>query len=194
MEHRPGLIAVPDSGRRLLDYWQNPAVRAVLQILFLIGMGTLAAFAKNASPSLGIPGSSAPLWLAPLVLGRALVRRDGAGALMGVSVAVMGIPIGLNNPFMHNLYLYGLAGVALDIGSRLPKIMITTWYGAMICGILAHLVKFGYIFSASFFSATTKHFILLGVFQSLGLHIAFGVAAGLVAWAVYRGIKLARSR
>jgi hypothetical protein len=194
MENRSGLIAAPHSGKRILDYWHNPGIQAVLQILLLIGIGTLAAFAKNVSPGLGIPGSSAPLWLAPLVMGRALVRRDGAGVLMGVSVAVMGVPIGLNNPFLHNLYLYGLTGLALDIGTRLPKLVVTTWYGAIICGVLAHLVKFGYIFSASFFSITTKHFIFVGLLQSFASHIAFGAAAGLVGWAAYRGYKYVRSR
>jgi hypothetical protein len=194
MENRPGAMTAPDSGRKWLEFWHNPTVITLLQILFLIGVGTLAAFAKNASLSLGIPGSSAPLWLAPLVMGRAIVRRDGAGALMGISVAVMGIPIGLNNPFMHNLCLYGLAGVALDIGARLPKLVITTWYGAVICGVLAHMVKFGYIFGASFFSLTFKHFLLFGFLQSLALHIVFGAAAGMAGWAVYRGYKYARSR
>jgi hypothetical protein len=193
MENRSGQIAVPGLRNRLLEYWHNPAVRSILQILFLLGIGTLAAFLKSIEPSLGIPGSSAPLWLAPLVMGRAIVRRDGAGIVMGATVAVTGIHFGLNNTFLHNLYLYGLAGLALDIGSRLPRLAITTWYGAIICGVLAHLVKFGYIFGASFFSITLKHFILVGVFQALALHIVFGALAGIIGWAAYRGYKFARS-
>jgi hypothetical protein len=194
MENRSGELVAPGVGRQFLGYFQHPAVRITLQILLLLGMGLLATLGKNASLSLGIPGSSAPLWLAPLILGRALVRRDGAGTLMGVSVALMGVPIGINNGLAHNLWLYGMTGLALDIVARLPKIHITVWWGAIICGAIAHMVKFGFIFSASFFSVTTKHFILLGVLQSAALHLGFGIAAGLVGWGVYRGIKFARSR
>jgi hypothetical protein len=194
LENRNGAIAIPNTGSRLWGYWQNPAIRTTLQVLLLLGIGALASAGKALSPSLGISGSSAPLWLTPLILGRLLVRRSGAGTLMGVSVAVWGIPFGINNGFMHNLALYGYTGLALDIVAKIPKLNITTWYGAIICGGLAHMVKFGYIFSASFFSPATKRFIISGLAQSAGQHLAFGIASGIVAWGIYRGIKSLRPR
>jgi hypothetical protein len=194
MQNRNGNLALTGYRRHWPEYWHHPAVWIVLQVLFLLGMGALASFGKSLSPGLGIPGSSAPLWLAPLILGRTAVRRDGAGVLMGLSVALWGLPMGLNNGISHNLWLYGLTGFALDIAARLPKVLITTWLGALICGVIAHLVKFGFILSASVFSPTTKHFLLVGTLQSLSLHIVFGAISGLVAWGIYRVYKSARSK
>lgn len=161
-------------------------VRMLRQVLLLIGIGVVATLAKRFEPSLGIPGSSAPLWLGTLVAGRAIVRRDGAGALMGASLAVMGIPVGLNNTFLHNLSLYGITGLALDIIARLPKINIRNLPGAVLCGASAHMVKFGFITGAAYASPVTKHFLIVGLTQSAFLHLAFGAVAGIVGWGAYR--------
>lgn len=194
MENRNGTITIPNIGDRLWGYWQKPAIRTALQVLLLLSIGALASAGKSLTPSLGISGSSAPLWLTFLVLGRLLVRRNGAGAVIGVSVAVWGIPLGLHNGFTHNLALYGCTGLALDIVARIPKINITAWYGAILCGGIAHMVKFGYIFYASLFSPTTKRFIIAGLAQSAGQHLAFGIVSGIIAWIIYRGIKTLHPR
>jgi hypothetical protein len=170
-------------------YWQDTRVRTALQIVFLIGMGALSAFLKSTEPSLGISGSSAILWLGPIVLSRMLIARNGAGALVGVSVALWGIPIGINNGLMHNVILYGGAGLALDTITRIPFINIRSLFGAIFCGVFAHLVKFGVIMGYAAASPVTKHFEMLGIANSFGLHIVFGAAAGLAAWIAYRALK-----
>ncbi len=169
-----------------LSWWQSKTTKTLLQILTLLGFGALAAIGKRFEPSLGIPGSSAPLWLGAMVAGRAVVRRDGAGALMGATVAVLGIPLGINNGFMHNLGLYTTSGLALDIAARLPKMNIRNPFGAIVSGAAAHMVKFGFILAAAMAAAVTKHFLVFGVLQTAGLHLAFGALAGLVGWGVYK--------
>jgi hypothetical protein len=176
----------------LARWGQSKKVRTILLILLVIGIGVLTALVKKVQPGLGIPGSSAPLWLGTLVAGRALVRRDGAGALMGATVAVTGIPLGLNNGFMHNLGLYGLTGLALDLVARLPKISITNPFGAMLCGASAHMVKFGFITGAAYASSVTKHFLVVGLAQSAGLHLVFGAAAGLIGWGAFMLTRIRR--
>ncbi len=169
-----------------LSWWQSGKTKVLLQILLLIAFSALAAVGKRIEPSLGIPGSSAPLWLGALVAGRALVRRDGAGAAMGAGMAVLGIPLGLNNGFVHNLGLYTTSGLALDIVARLPKVNIRNPFGAIASGVAAHMVKFGFIVAAAYSASVTKHFLVFGLAQSAALHLAFGAAAGLVGWGVYR--------
>jgi hypothetical protein len=171
-------------------YLQEHRLQTALQVLFLLGMAALSAFLKSTEPSLGISGSSAILWLGPIVLSRMLVNRNGAGTLVGVSVALWGVPMGINNGLMHNLILYGGAGLALDIITRIPFINIRNPFGAIICGIFAHLVKFGVIVGYAAASPVTKRFELFGIANSFGLHVAFGAAAGLAAWIAYKAIKL----
>lgn len=179
-------------GGAVVGWGESRRVRVALQVLLLLGIAAIATVAKRLEPSLGIPGSSAPLWLGALVAGRAIVRRDGAGTLMGLSVAVMGIPVGINNTFMHNLGLYGLTGLALDLVAQLPRMKIRNPIGAIICGASAHMVKFGFIFAAAYTASITKHFLLVGVAQSAALHLGFGAVAGVAGWGVYKMTRLAR--
>ena len=171
---------------KLTRWGQSKMVQALMQVLLLIGIGTVATLAKRLQPSLGIPGSSALLWLATLVAGRAIVRRNGGGVVMGATVAVMGIPLGLNHTFMYNLGLYGLTGLALDVVALLPKINISNPFGAVLCGMTAHMVKFGFITGAALASSVTKHFLVIGLTQSAALHLAFGALAGLIGWGADR--------
>ncbi len=173
-------------------YRQDSRVQTALQVAFLIIMGALSALLKRIEPSLGISGSSAILWLGPIVLSRMLVTRKGAGTLVGVAVALWGLPIGLNNGLMHNVFLYGGAGLVLDIISGMPFISIHNPLGAILCGIFAHLAKFGVIVGYAAVSPVIKHFELWGMANAFGLHVAFGAAAGLAAWIFYQAIQMSR--
>jgi hypothetical protein len=186
---RPGLYM-----RMSSLYRQDTRVRIAVQALFLTLMGALSAFLKAQSPGIGVSGSSAVLWLGPIILARMLVKRDGAGVFTGACVALWGVPLGINNGLMHNMALFGLSGAALDVICRVPFIKITTPVGAVVCGIFAHLVKFGYIYAAALGSTSVKHFILSGILRSLGQHILFGAMAGIAAWLIYRAWKADQER
>ena len=48
------------------------------------------------------------------------------------------------------------------------------------------MVKFGFIAGVALTSVVTKHFMVIGLAQSAGLHLAFGAVAGVVGWGAYR--------
>jgi hypothetical protein len=169
----------------ILALWNDTRVRIALKILFLIGMGYLAAIGKKIHPSMGIPGSSAIYWLMPMVIGKIAVRQHGSGVLMGATIALTTIPIGLNHTSFYNFGLYGATGLALDVISALPKINIKNPLGALFCGMMAHLVKFGFILGIALSSSVTKHFLVVGILESAGLHLLFGAAAGAIGWIPY---------
>jgi hypothetical protein len=180
--------------KSLEGYWQDTRVQAALQVIFLIIMGVMAAFLKKLSPGIGVSGSSAVLWLSPMIVARLFVRRDGAGSLTGAAVALWGIPIGINNGLAHNLALYAGTGLAIDVMARLPFLNLRNPVGAIICGIVAHLVKFGFILGSALASSATKNFIISGVAKSFFLHIVFGAAAGFAAWGIYKGWHVIKNR
>ncbi len=181
--------------------WQNKRARVVLQILFLLGMGALTTLSKGISLPLGIPGHSGLLWVAVLVAGRAFVRKDGASTLMGISAALwvypmagLHLPDGLaSNGILYNIGLYGGTGLALDLLARLPKVNIRNPFGAIFCGAAAHMVKFGFIMVSAIASPLTRHFLIVGVLKSAGLHIMFGAGAGLLGWGAYKVWQLKRN-
>lgn len=171
--------------RTAASLWQEKRTRVILQVLFLIGMGAVAAMLKKVTLPLGIPGHSGVLWLGAMIAGRALINKDGAGTLMGMSIAVWGIPMGLNNGFAHNFGLYATTGLMLDVLARMKFFSVRNPVGAIFAGIGAHLAKFVFNSSGVLFSTVTKKFLIFGFFKAAGLHIIFGAAAGLLGWGAY---------
>lgn len=160
-----------------------------VQVLLVVGFSALTAVAKRVHPSMGIPSSSAPYWLSAMVLARCTMKWDGSGALVGICTAVWGIPIGLTQGFGQNLASFALAGAALDIMTRIPGVDIRRWWGAIVCALVANMAQFGVILYSTLSSAALKHFEVVGLMESILLRIGFGIAAGLIGWAVFRGAE-----
>jgi heat shock protein HtpX len=53
--------------------------------------------------------------------------------------------------------------------------------------ILRSMAQFGVVLYSSLTATVVKHFEVVGILNSLGLHVAFGIAAGIMGWAIYRG-------
>ena len=169
--------------------WHSKWTRLALQVLLLIGFSALTALAKRAHPSMGIPSSSAPFWLTAMIVARSTMKWKGAGALVGVGTALWGMPIGLEQGFGQNLLSFGLAGAALDLATMIPGINIGRWWGAMICALAANMTQFGVIVYTALSSTVIKHFQIVGMTRSTLLHIGFGIAAGLIGWAIVKGAQ-----
>ncbi len=185
MNNRHSKLITENLTNAVLSAWQDTRVRILLWVLFLIGMGALAAVAKKLHPPLGIPGYSAVLWLTVMVAGKTFVRQGGSGLLMGTTVALCTVPVGLHHTNLYNFGLYVATGLALDIVARLPKVSIRNPFGAMFCSMIAHMVKFGFILGTALTSSVSKHFMLFGVVKSGLLHLGFGIAAGFLGWGTY---------
>ena len=130
-------------GVRPVSWWRKKWVRVVAQILVLVGLGAAAAALKRVEPGLGIPGSSAPLWLPPLVFSRTVVNRQGTASVVGISMALWGIPLGLNHELSYNLGLHGGTGIAIDLIGSLPWVKVTSLFGAILSGTFGHMSNSG---------------------------------------------------
>jgi len=167
--------------------WQKKWVKIAIQAILLVVFSATTAFMKRIHPSIGIPSSSAPFWLTAMIVARCAMDWPGSGALVGVGTAVWGIPIRLEQTFGQNLGSFGIAGLVLDVMMLIPKMDIRKWWGAILCALVANLAQFGVILYSSLTATVVKHFEVVGILNSLGLHVAFGIAAGLMGWAIYRG-------
>jgi hypothetical protein len=175
----PGLQTFP-------QWWEHRGFRVAVQALLVVIFSTAAAYGKSIHPAMGIPGSSSLYWLGPMILGATVMRWKGSGVLMGVGMGFWTMPFGLQHTMGYNMMLYGSTGLLIDLIAHLPKMNIRNPFGAIITGLGAHLAKFAFIMGGAALSSVTKHFVLVGVLNSLGLHIAFGIAAGFCGWAVFR--------
>jgi hypothetical protein len=167
-------------------WWRNSRVKITIQLLLIVLFSAAAAIGKQWAPSMQIPGSSGFFWLGPLILGRMVVKRNGAGMLMGAGMAVWGLAVGLDKPMATNFALYGMTGLIIDLIAAIPLIKITNFFGAVICGFAAHMVKFGFVIASSIGFAGAKHFMIVGLAKSAALHAGIGIAASIMAWALYK--------
>jgi len=163
-------------------------------LLLIAAFSALTAVAKNAHPSMGIPGSSGVFWLTVMIMARAVVKTDITGTLTGVGVAAWGVPFGLEHTFGYNVLLYGASGLLLDAMTKIPKISLENPLWAALCGLVAHMAKFGFIVYAAMTASVTKHFLVVGILNSAGLHAAFGIAAGVIGWAIVKGGRFGMKR
>ena len=167
--------------------WQNKWVKIAIQALLLVVFSATTAFMKRIHPSIGIPSSSAPFWLTAMIVARCTMDWPGSGTLVGAGTAAWGIPIRLEQAFGQNFASFGIAGLTLDVMMLIPKMDIRKWWGAILCALVANLSQFGVILYSSLTATVVKHFEVVGILNSLGLHVAFGIAAGIMGWAIYRG-------
>ena len=157
-------------------------------------IGLIAALAKRYLDfHLGIPGHAGVGWISVLVVGRLINGRTGMATLAGVSMGLWGVPVGLGHSIGYNLLLYGLAGSLLD-SSTLVRLPLQRWWGAALAGVVVHLAKFGFVFANAWISQILRRVEIYGFLAALANHIIFGVAGGMLGWAIWRGGGALRTR
>jgi hypothetical protein len=124
-----------------------------------------------------------------MIVSRSTMRWKGAGILVGVGTALWGIPVGLEQGFGQNILSFGLAGAALDLVTMIPRVDIRRLWGALLCALVANMAQFGVIIYSTLSSTVIKHFQVVGMTRSTLLHIGFGLAAGLIGWAIVKGTQ-----
>jgi len=165
------------AGRRLL----------VADLVLAVVIGFFGALAKRYLDfSLGIPGHAGVGWIAVLITGRLVVARLGMSTVAGVSMGLWGAVLGLGHSLGYNMLLYGMAGSLLDSGTLLRVPLRRAW-GAAVAGTAVHLAKFGFVFANAWISGIVRRVEAYGLVAALGNHVLFGMAGGLLGWALWYG-------
>lgn len=125
-----------------------------------------------------------------LIYARGRAEQPLAGAVTGASAALWGGALGFKETLPYNLLLYSTVGAVADAVAFLPGLRLSTPLGGLLAGTVAHAAKYGFILVHATALGLSKRFLLVGVLESFGYHLAFGaiggLAAGLTLWAVRR--------
>jgi hypothetical protein len=158
-----------------------------VDLVLAVFIGLVAALAKRYLDfHLGIPGHAGVGWIAALVAGSFINPRRGMTLVAGLSMAVWGAPVGLGHTLGYNAALYGMAAGVLE-GSLLLRLPMTRWWGAALAGTAMHIAKYGFVIGRAWVSGIIRNFEVFGILAALRNHVIFGLAGGLVGWALYRG-------
>lgn len=129
-----------------------------------------------------VPGHAGVLWIAALIVGRAAVRRPGAGTLMGL---LGGTLVAIMQPsdagLVFTVAKYVIPGIILDVLAPLFGERFDLVPFAMVAGAAAHAGKVLIDFVQGYAAGLRGPLLFAGLTWELLLHIAFGALGGLIA-------------
>lgn len=128
--------------------------------------------------SIHVPGHTGIFWMALLVIAKGIVRRNGAGTLVGVVSGLLAVMLVPGQEGIFTWIKYAAPGIALDfLGMALPGGFAKPAQAAVM-GALGNLAKLaaGYLLAVAL--GLPASFIVLGLGLSAVSHAAFGAAGG----------------
>lgn len=134
-----------------------------------------------------VPGHSGVIWMALYVIGRGLIRRPGAGTMIGL---VSGILATFLNPGSSGLFTgvkYPAPGMVLDVVALLSREHLDQPLVGLIAGVLGNLAKLSAALVVALLLGLPAGFIAVGLGYSAMTHVVFGAIGGWLG-----GVVLAR--
>ena len=163
----------------------KPGVRqmtviALVAVMILIAKTTLRMPIK-------VPGHGGVLWIAALIIGRAVVRRPGSATLMGlIGGTLVAIFVPGDTAMFFTVLKYVLPGLMLDMLAPLFDGRFDRMPFAVLVGGVAHACKVVVDLLQGLAAGLPRSVLFTGVTFELALHIAFGALGGLIAAIVLR--------
>jgi ABC-type thiamin/hydroxymethylpyrimidine transport system permease subunit len=161
---------------------KHPSYFSLYEIALLSLFGALAFVARMAIKiPLHIPGNSGVLWVLPVIIGTALVRKPGAGTYIGIVSGLLASFFGLEALHVFDIFKYTAMGVTVDLismafGHRLDRPVV-----GFIAGAAGNLVKMVVNYAVHLLLGVQGTFILIGIGVSSVTHLVFGGIGGILA-------------
>lgn len=134
---------------------------------------------------LQLPGHRGVLWLGLLVATALLARRAGLAAVTGLVSAGLVLGLGLSPAGVLGVLPYVLAAVALDVLLQVGAVRSRPWLLALLAGPV-HLLALVVPLARGVRVGVAPSAALPGMSTVALSHLVFGLAAGLVGWALWR--------
>ena len=168
--------------------WRMP-LRSQIIIALVSALIVAAKFYLNLP--LHVPGHSGIFWMALIVIGVGLVRRPGAGTLVGLVsgiLAMLFVP-GRQGMFVSVKYL--AAGFTVDVltqllGGRLDRFLV-----AIVVAAAGNVAKLASSYVIGVLAGVPGGFLALGLGVAASTHLVFGALGGWIGALVLK--RLARA-
>ncbi len=169
---------------RLAPTWRGLSTRE----LAALACASILFAALRAVPNVmrGMPGHTGLLWLPPLFLAAAAVRRVGAPTLVALTGSLLALPF--STPGALTLPSAVAAGLSLDLmGWGRDRLSRLPW--ALAAGLVAHVAKFAVHSALALVFAVEADSVRRGLGYVLSMHVAFGLGGGLLGWLLLTGAR-----
>ncbi len=175
---------------------ERPAAAArYLSTFELLLLAMLAALVVVSNVALRLPirmpGHSGIVWMALLVIARAVVPKAGAAvvaaAFSGVAAAVLGV--GDKGP-LDTLLSYAAAGVGVDLAIAVVR-PAGGVAACIVAGAVGNLAKFGVKVLLELWIGIPTGFVVVGRLFPAVTHLVFGLLGGYLGFVVVQALRRA---
>lgn len=141
---------------------------------------------------LHVPGHSGLYWMALMVIGRGVVRRPGAGTLLGFVAGVLAVLFTPGRLGLLTWVDYLAPGVMLDVLAPLIRERFADPVLGTLAGAFANLAKLLTSFIVTLAMGIPAGFVAVGLGPSAVSHTVFGALGGFIGALVLRRLPHAR--
>ncbi len=129
---------------------------------------------------LHIPGHSGVLWMALLIVGRGIVRRQTAGTLIGLITGIVAVALVPGKEGILTAVKYIVPGITVDLMTPLFRGQLDRPVPAALIAATAHVAKLMSALIMGVALGIPSGFLALGLGFAAATHLGFGVLGGLL--------------
>jgi hypothetical protein len=133
-----------------------------------------------------VPGHSGVVWIALLVIGRGMVKKNGAGFLIGLTAGFLVTLLAPGKESVLEWTKYASAGLVLDVTTWTLGGDLRRWWAAALSGAAAHLAKLVTMTLVGLLLRVPTTILVMGLALTATTHVAFGALGGLLGALVLR--------
>ena len=141
---------------------------------------------------LRLPGHSGIFWMAYLVVGRGLVRRRGAGTMLGLVSGLLAVLIVGGREGLLVWVKYFAPGVVMDLGAAISRERLDSAVLATLVGAVANAAKLTASLVVSLILGIPAGYLAVGLGLAAVSHVVFGAIGGWLGALVLRTLRRLR--
>lgn len=168
--------------------WLTTRELTVLALLAALLVGTKIVL----NLPLRVPGHSGIFWMAYLVIGRGLVRKRGAGTLLGLVSGLLAVLIVGGREGLLVWVKYFAPGVVMDIGAIMSRDRLDSALWGTLIGATANAAKLTASLIVSLLLGIPAGYLAIGLGLAAVSHVAFGAIGGWLGALVLRSLRRLR--
>jgi len=165
--------------------WLTTRELTVLALLAALLVGTKIVL----NLPLRVPGHSGLFWMAYLVIGRGLVRKRGAGALLGLVSGLLAVLIVGGREGLLVWVKYFAPGVVMDLGAMMSRERLDSPLWGALIGATANAAKLSASLIVSLLLGIPAGYLVVGLGLAATTHVVFGAIGGWLGALVLKSLR-----
>jgi len=168
--------------------WLTTRELVVLALIAALLVGTKIVL----NLPLRVPGHSGIFWMAYLVIGRGLVRKRGAGAMLGFVSGLLAVLIVGGREGLLVWVKYFAPGVVMDLGAAMSHEHLESPLIGLLIGATANVAKLTSSLIVSLLLGIPAGYLAIGLGLAATTHVVFGAVGGWLGALVLRSLRRLR--